>query len=107
MRACLVLGLGTCLVLVGTITAADDGTAADAAADDGNGTAADAARPSRIRREIENDPSEILMAAMLAAMQQIVNSPPPAPRFAAQLGVAEQQWLEDCADYPSKLHTHA
>ena len=105
MRACLVLGLGTCLVLVGTITAADDGTTADAAADDG--TAADAARPSRIRREIENDPSEILMAAMLAAMQQIVNSPPPAPRFAAQLGVAEQQWLEDCADYPSKLHTHA
>ena len=90
MSACLVLGLGTCLLVGGNSTAADED----------NTAAADAAGPARMRREIKNAD---LIAAMEAALQEIAiaNSPPPTPRFASQLGVAEQQWAEDCVDYPS------
>ena len=95
MCACLVhvFGLGTCLLLVGTSNAADNNAAAADAAADVAGR-----RPPRFQREIGNDPNTDVRVAMEGVLQEIANSPPSAPRFAAQLGVAEQP--EDCIDYP-------
>ena len=78
MIACLMLGTG--LLLVGTSAAAV---------------------AARIR--LGNDPNSDLAAELEAALQEIANSPPSAPRFAAQPGVAEQP--DDCVDYAGMRRT--
>jgi len=82
MGACIMLGTGV-LLLVGT-------------------SAALAAGNSQIRRE--NDPNSDLTAELEAALQEMANSPPSAPSFSAQPGVAAQP--EDCVDYSGMRCTH-
>ena len=86
--ACLMLGFGTCLLLEGTSVAA-------------------VAKGSRRALEVNHTDVNTELTAVEAALQEIANSPPSAPRFAAQMGVVEheQQWGEDCVDYPGADHS--
>ena len=89
--ACLMLGVGTCLLFEGTSSAA-------------GATAPPAPRQiDHRKRETQpaNQPEANLTAAIESALQEIANSSLLAPRLAARPGdqVPEQQW-EDCVDYP-------
>ena len=94
MALCLMLGISAYLLLecTGAAAAASDSFAPSAA-----DTVASHAQFEAIETHLD------LMAAVEAALQEIANSPPSAPRIAAQPGVAEMPWDEasPCVDFQS------